>query len=65
MRKREKIIYTYLNDRGGDLSKKWYIEYQFTLPDATEPIRERVYKGLSGTAKQRYEAAKKIMILWK
>jgi len=65
MRKREKIIYTYLNDRGGDLSKKWYIEYQFTLPDATESIRERVYKGLSGTAKQRYEAAKKIMILWK
>ena len=61
MRKREKIIYPYLNDRGGDLSKKWYVEYQFTLPDTPQSIRERVYKGLFGTAQERYEAAAKII----
>ncbi|MDR2841105.1 MAG: tyrosine-type recombinase/integrase [Paludibacter sp.] len=61
MRHREATIYPYLNNKGGDLAKQWYVEYQFSLPDRFEPIRERVYKTINGSADERYAAAQKII----
>ncbi|MCL2597085.1 MAG: hypothetical protein FWD66_05385 [Paludibacter sp.] len=53
-RKSSIIIYPFLNDRKGDLSKQWYVEYQYRVPDSDKPFRFRIYEGLSGTAKERH-----------
>lgn len=60
-RKSSIIIYPFLNDRKGDLSKQWYVEYQYRVPDSDKPFRFRIYEGLNGTAIERRKAAKKII----
>lgn len=53
-RKKLLISYPTLNSHGGDISKKWYVEYSFRLNESDSSHRFRVYDGLcSGTAKQR------------
>ncbi len=47
-----------LNDKGGDVSKKWYVEYFYRIPNETTPRKRRISEGLcSGTAEQRYRNA--------
>ena len=54
------IKFATLNDRGGDLSQTWYVEYSFIYPNSDTKYRRRVYNGLgSGTADQRREIAAK------
>ncbi|MDD3196239.1 MAG: tyrosine-type recombinase/integrase [Paludibacter sp.] len=57
-RKKTIIVFPHLNDCGGDLSKKWYIEWQYHLPGTEKPKRERNYSDLNQpTAEGRYIAA--------
>jgi len=57
-RKQTIIVFPHLNDCGGDLSKKWYVEWQFRIPGELNPRRERNYSDLNKlTAKERYKAA--------
>ena len=52
------IIFPHLNDCGGDLSQKWYVEYRWRVPGEEKPRKERIYKGVySGTEKERRKAA--------
>ena len=51
-----------LNDKGGDLSKKWYVEYFYRIPPDPTPRKRRISKGLcTGTAEERYRAADEII----
>lgn len=55
------IKYPTLNDKGGDLSKKWYIEYYYRVPGEKQPRKRRISTGLcNGDAKKRYAQAKKL-----
>jgi hypothetical protein len=61
-RKSSIIIFPSLNDRGGSLSKQWYVEYQYRVPDNNKPFRFRIYEGLSsGTAAERRKIAERII----
>lgn len=61
-RKQTIIVFPHLNDCGGDISKQWYIEWQFRLPGEAKPRRQRNYSDLNlSTANERYEAAKKVI----
>jgi integrase len=62
-RKSSIIIYPKLCDKDGDLSKKWYVEYQYRVPNNNKPFRFRIYEGLSdGSAEHRRQAAQKIIL---
>ena len=51
-----------LNDKHGDVSKKWYVEYFYRVPGEDAPRKRRVSTGLcSGTAAQRYAIASQII----
>ncbi len=53
MRTKNLISFPRYNRRGGDLSKKWYVEFAFVAPDGQQH-RYRVYAGLcSGSADER------------
>lgn len=53
MRTKNLITFPRYNRRGGDLAKKWYVEFAFVAPDG-EQLRYRVYQGLcKGTADER------------
>jgi len=61
-RKQSIIIFPSLNDRGGDLSRKWYVEYKWRIPGETKQRIERIYKGLDGgTDKERRKIANKVI----
>ena len=61
-RKSLQMTYPHLNDCGGDLNKKWYVEYSFRLPNDDKKHVFRNYDGLcSGTAAQRRNKAAKII----
>ncbi|MDR2824733.1 MAG: site-specific integrase [Prevotellaceae bacterium] len=61
-RKSSIIIFPSLNERGGNLSKQWYVEYQFRVPNNDKPFRFRIYEGLSnGTVAERRKVARKII----
>jgi len=61
-RKRSIIIFPSLNDRGGDLSRKWYVEWKWQMPGETDKRIERAYKGLAeGTDSERRKIAKSII----
>ncbi len=61
-RKQTIIIYPHLNNCGGDLSKQWYVEYQYRVPGEEKPRKERIYKGLSkGTVEERVKVANQII----
>ena len=48
-RQKEKVqvILPQLNDRGGDVTKKWYVSYSFRNPETDKMTRFRVYQGFS------------------
>lgn len=51
-----------LNDKGGDLTKKWYVEFYYRIPGDPKPRYTRISKGLcSGTDKQRRTIAERII----
>ena len=51
-----------LNDKNGNISEKWYVEYSYRYNVFGKYHRFRVCNGLTdGTAKQRYANAKKII----
>lgn len=61
MRTKNLISFPRYNRRGGDLSKKWYVEFAFVAPDG-EQQRYRVYSGLGkGTADDRDDIAKQLV----
>jgi len=61
-RKQTIIIYPHLNDHGGNLSKKWYVEFKWRVPGETEMRQEGIYRGLfEGTKAARYKLAKEII----
>lgn len=61
-KKQSIIIFPHLNDCGGDLSQKWYVEYKWRVPGELEPRKERIYKGVyTGTEEERRAAAEKII----
>lgn len=61
-RKQSIIIFPKLNDRKGDLTRKWYVEWKWRIPGETEQRIERHYKGLSeGTDAERRKIAKQII----
>jgi len=56
------IIYPHLNDCGGDLTQKWYVEYKWRIPGDDKVRKERVYKGIySGPEKQRRKEAARVI----
>lgn len=62
-RKQTLIIYPHLNDHSGNLSKDWYVEFKYRIPNNDKLIKERIYKGLqTGTIEQRRVLAAKIII---
>ncbi|MDR0830997.1 MAG: hypothetical protein LBN95_12955 [Prevotellaceae bacterium] len=61
-RKKSIIIFPHLNDCKGNLSKDWYVEYQYQIPGEKDKRKERIYHGLNeGDEQCRRNAAKKII----
>ena len=66
MAKRANLInYAHLNDRDGDLTRSWYVEWSYRVPDTPDKTyRFRSYYQLGkGTAQERKAAAAKIITL--
>lgn len=60
------ITYPHLNDRKGDMSRKWYVEYAYRIAGSSRRRRVRKYFS-SELADERYKAAEeyiKIMSEW-
>lgn len=57
------ICFPKLNDAKGDITKRWYVEWAFRLPDSIDERHlYRTYDGLcSGTAEERYARARAII----
>lgn len=62
-RKKQLLILPELKDFGGDISKKWFVEYSVRNPRTDKLERIRTYEGFSKlkTAKERYSYAEKII----
>lgn len=61
MRTKNLISFPRYNRRGGDLGKKWYVEFAFVAPDG-EQQRYRVYAGLcAGSADERDAVGAKLV----
>lgn len=61
MRTKNLITFPRYNRRGGDLSKKWYVEFAFVAPDGKQQ-RYRVYAGLcAGSASDRDSVAAQLI----
>lgn len=61
MRTKNLISFPRYNRRGGDLTKKWYVEFAFVAPDG-EQQRYRVYTGLgAGSSDNRDAIAKQLV----
>lgn len=63
MRTKQLISYPTLNDKNGDASKDWYVEYSFRLPGDDQLHRYRICGGLRRTVPtdQRYKIAAEII----
>lgn len=62
MRNKTIVKFPTLNDKGGDVTKQWYVEYYYYVPNEAKPRKRRIYTGLcTGTAAERYEIAKLII----
>ncbi len=63
VRKKSLIILPKLKDAGGDISKKWYVEYSCRNPHTDKMERFRHYEGFDEllTAEERYAYAEKII----
>ena len=62
-RRRKEIVMPHLNDCGGDLTKKWYVEYSVRNPKTDKMERLRHYEDINvySTCDERYACAKKII----
>lgn len=63
MRTKQLISYPTLNDKNGDPTKDWYVEYSFRLPGDDQLHRYRICRGLRRTVPidQRYTIAAEII----
>ena len=63
-RRRKEIIMPHLNDCGGDLAKKWYVEYSIRNPKTGKMERVRNYDGINqfSTYQERFDFAQKIIV---
>jgi hypothetical protein len=61
--KQKKIGWPHLNDCGGDVIKKWYVEFSVTNVTTGEKVRTRIYDGfdLLKNAEAKYDYAEKII----
>lgn len=62
-RKKSTFIKPVLRDHGGDMAKKWYVEYSYRNPRTGKMERPRVYSGFDkcSTPEERYAYAKRII----
>ncbi|MDR1676215.1 MAG: site-specific integrase, partial [Tannerella sp.] len=62
-RRKKEIVMPHLNDCGGDLSKKWYVEYSIRNPQTDNMERVRLYEEINRfqTCRERYVCARKII----
>jgi integrase len=62
-RRRKEVVMPHLNDCGGDLTKKWYVEYSIRNPQSGEMERIRNYDEINrfSTCKGRFAAARKVI----
>jgi len=62
-RRKSIIIMPRLNDAGGDLGKKWFVEYSCRNPQTDKMQRFRIYDGFANlsTSRERYQYAEKII----
>ncbi len=60
-RRKKELVMPHLNNCGGDLTKKWYVEYSIRNPQTGEMERVRHYDGINqfSTYKERIAAAQK------
>lgn len=62
MRTKQLISYPKYNRAGGDLNRKWYVEFSFRLPQSDDLHKYRCYSGLcSGSAEDRDQIAKQLI----
>ena len=60
MRQKKLIQFPHLNDKGGDLSKDWYVEYAFRVPGSDKLHKYRTFGGMCrnvNSADERRKAA--------
>ena len=62
-RRKKEIVVPHLNDCGGDLTKKWYVEYSIRNPKTDKMERVRSYEDINrfSTKEERYDSAQKII----
>lgn len=62
-RRKSIVIMPRLNDSGGDLSKKWFVEYSCRNPQTDKMQRFRIYDGFGNlsNSRERYQHAEKII----
>ncbi|MDR1098040.1 MAG: site-specific integrase [Tannerella sp.] len=62
-RRQKEIIMPHLNDCGGDLTRKWYVEYSIRNPQSGKMERIRVYDGINlfSTRQERFDFSQKII----
>lgn len=67
MARNQLIILPRLNDRGGELNKKWYVEYSVRDPKTLKMVRFRDSHGLTGNipAEERYANGEKLVAMYK
>jgi len=61
MKRKRICVLPILKDCKGDLSREWYVEYQYRNPKTGQMKRFRVYQGLNGSEKDRRSKAEKII----
>lgn len=61
MRTKNLISFPRYNRRGGDLTKKWYVEFAFVAPDG-EQHRYRVYSGLCKASEEERDSNAKQLV---
>lgn len=62
-RKKSAFIPPKLKDHGGDVSKKWYVEFSYRNPYTDSMVRQRYYDGFAQmkSASERYNYANKLI----
>ena len=63
-RRKKEIIMPHLNDCGGDLTKKWYVEYSIRNPKTFKMERVRIYESINqfSTYEERFNLAQKVIV---
>ena len=63
-RKQKEIIMPHFNDCGGDLTKKWYVEYSIRNPKTLKMERVRIYECINqfSTYRERFDFAQGVIV---